>query len=187
MRNETPTAYFEDLWNGSPDPWAHAERWYEHRKYDVTAAALPRERYARVLEPACGVGLLTRRLASRAVRVEASDRYPESVAATSARCADLENVTVSQRDVRDRPRGTADLIVLGEVLYYFDEAAVRRIAELWQTACDTGGHLVAVHYRPEVAEHVLTGDVVHDVLRATLGAPLTSIEDPSFLLDVFAP
>ena len=187
MSTETPTTYFEDLWTGSSDPWAHAERWYEHRKYDLTAAALPRERYARVLEPACGVGLLTRRLAARAERVEASDRYAESVAATSARCADLDNVTVSERDVREPPRGRADLVVLGEVLYYFDEATVRRIAELWRSACDIGGHVVAVHYRPEVAEHVLTGDAVHDVLRATLGTPLTSIEDPSFLLDVFAP
>ncbi len=187
MSTETPSAYFDDLWKSSSDPWAHAERWYEHRKYDLTAAALPRERYARALEPACGVGLLTRRLASRAARVEASDRFPESVAATSARCADVDNVTVLRRDVREQPSGTADLVVLGEVLYYFDEPTVRRIAELWRTACETGGHIVAVHYRPEVPQHVLTGDVVHDVLRATLGSTLTSIEDPSFLLDVFAP
>lgn len=186
MSGETPSAYFEDLWSTSSDPWDHAERWYEQRKYDLTAAALPLERYERVLEPACGVGLLTERLACRAEHVEASDRYAESVAATRSRCAGLHNVRVTQRDVRAQPPGTADLVVLGEVLYYFDEPTVRHLAELWRTACDAGGHLVAVHYRPEVAEHVLTGDAVHDVLRATLGAPVTSLEDSVFLLDVFA-
>lgn len=186
MSTETPGTYFEALWKSSTDPWAHAERWYEHRKYDLTAAAVPRECYARAIEPGCGVGLLTRRLAARAERVEASDRYPEAVAAARARCDDLDNVTVTLRDVREQPRGTADLVVLGEVLYYFDEATVRRIAELWRATCDAGGHIVAVHYRPEVPQHVLTGDVVHDVLRSTLGSTVISIDDPSFLIDVFA-
>ena len=140
----------------------------------------------RALEPACGVGLLTQRLAARAERVEAFDRYAEAVAATRARCAGRAHVTVSQRDVREPPVGTADLIVLGEVLYYFDEATVRSVAGMWRRTCDPAGHIVAVHYRPEVTEHRLTGDEVHDVLRTVLGSPVATLVDPLFLLDVFA-
>ena len=183
--NPTPTAYFDELWGASSDPWRHAERWYEHRKYDLTAAAPPLERYRLALEPACGVGLLTTRLARRADRVIASDRFAPSVEATAARCAALPNVSVAQADVRDGPSEQGDLVVLGEVLYYFEERTVRRIAERWRSGCVAGGHIIAVHYRPEVDDHALNGDRVHEILRATLGAPITTVEDPEFLLDVF--
>lgn len=182
----TPTSYFEERWDASDDPWDNARRWYEARKYDLTVAVLPRQRYARALEPACGVGLLTRRLATRAERVDASDRFARSVETTTARCTDLDNVAVTMADVRDGPAGHGDLVVLGEVLYYFDERAAGNVADAWWTACESGGHLVAVHYRPVVAEHVLTGDDVHDVVRSTLGRPVTSLQDPLFLIDVFA-
>ena len=42
--SETPADYFEDLWAASADPWDHAGRWYETRKYDLTVAALPAAR-----------------------------------------------------------------------------------------------------------------------------------------------
>ena len=78
---ETPASYFEELWAGSADPWDHAGRWYEVRKYDLTVAVLPNERYRHVVEPACGVGLLTTRLVRRCHAVSASDRFPGAVRA----------------------------------------------------------------------------------------------------------
>ena len=85
--DETTTSYFEALWAASPDPWDHAGRWYETRKYDLTLAALPRERYRHAVEPACGVGLLTVLLASRADEVSASDRFERAVTEAAARTA----------------------------------------------------------------------------------------------------
>ena len=61
----TPASYFETMYQHSPDPWHLADRWYEHRKYDLTLAALPQPRYHRAFEPACSVGELTSRLAER--------------------------------------------------------------------------------------------------------------------------
>jgi len=184
--SETPAAYFEDRWGSSDDPWEHARRWSEARKYDLTVATLPAERYRLALEPACGAGLLTARLAGRADRVTASDRFPKAVAATAERCRSLTNVTAAVADVRDGPSERADLVVISEVLYYFDVQLVHELLRTWSAACEPGGHLALVHYRPVVPEHVLTGDDVHMIARDFLGAPLVGLVDPSFLLDVFA-
>jgi 2-polyprenyl-3-methyl-5-hydroxy-6-metoxy-1,4-benzoquinol methylase len=185
--NATPVSYFERLWSGSDDPWDHAGRWYEARKYDLTSAALPAPRYRHIVEPACGVGLLTTRLARRAERVTASDRFPAAVEATARRCADLAHVATATGDVRDGPAGEPyDAAVLSEVLYYFDEAVVADVLRAWHDGCSSGGHLALAHYRPVVADHVLTGDDVHAVAHELFGTPTITVADPSFLIDVYA-
>jgi SAM-dependent methyltransferase len=182
---DTPTAYFEQRWAVSGDPWEQASRWYERRKYSITTAALPSPRYDHVLEPACGTGLLTLQLADRADRVTASDFFERAVEETAARCRHLPHVTVHRGDVRDGPATEADLIVLSEVLYYFPPATVERVLAGWLAGCRAGGHIVLVHYRPEVAEHALTGDEVHAIARRACGRPITAVADEAFLLDVF--
>ena len=183
---ETPAPYFEDLWASSADPWDHAGRWYETRKYDLTVGALPGRRYGHALEPACGVGLVTARLATRADAVSASDRFAGAVAATTARCATLAHVDVRLGDIRDGPPARPfDLAVLGEVLYYFDVTTVADVVRRWHGACDPGGHVALVHHRPAVAEHVLDGDEVHAVARDVLGRPVVEVVDALFLIDVF--
>lgn len=183
---ETPTSYFEERWGSSADPWDHAGRWYETRKYDLTVAALPHARYRHAVEPACGVGLVTARLAARAAAVSASDRFDRAVAAARVRCADLDNVAVRVGDVRDGPPAVPfDLAVLGEVLYYFDAATVVEVVRRWHAACAPGGHVVLVHHRPVVDEHVLAGDDVHQIARDMLGPPAVELVDPLFRLDVF--
>lgn len=184
--NETDVGYFQRRWDASPDPWDHAGRWYEARKYDLTVAVLPHERYRHAVEPACGVGLLTVRLADRADRVSASDRFERAVDETATRTAAHGNVTVSRRDVRDGPPpGEHDLVVLGEVLYYFDVTTAADVLRRWHRSVAPGGHLVLTHFRPTVDEHVLDGDGVHSLAHDLLGRPRASVIDPGFLVDVF--
>jgi SAM-dependent methyltransferase len=185
--SETPATYFEELWAASPDPWDHAGRWYEARKYDLTVAVLPNERYRHAVEPACGVGLVTARLAARADAVLAIDRFERAVTEAAARCAPFPHVDVRLGDARDGPPPGMpfDLVVLGELLYYFDVATVVDVIGRWHGACTPGGHTVLVHHRPAVAEHVLAGDDVHAVARDVLGPPVVSMVDPLFRLDVF--
>ena len=57
--------YFRDRYAASPDPYGLAERWYEARKYALTVALLPRERYGAAFEPGCSIGVLTAQLAPR--------------------------------------------------------------------------------------------------------------------------
>jgi SAM-dependent methyltransferase len=183
---ETPGTYFEQRWASSPDPWDHAGRWYETRKYDLTVAALPAARYRCAVEPACGVGLLTERLATRADAVVASDRFGRAVAEAAARCARCPNVTFEVADVRaEPPDRDYDLAVLGEVLYYFDVDVVVDVLRAWHGRCTTGGHIALVHYRPAVEEHVLTGDDVHALAVDLLGSPAVHLLDPGFVVDVF--
>src|SRR5436190_13793998 len=167
---ETPASYFEQPWAASPDPWDHAGRWYETRKYDLTIAALPAAHYRRAVEPACGIGLLTARLAGRADAVTASDRFAGAVAQAAARCAPWPHVSVDVADVRaGPPPDLYDLAVLGEVLYYFDAGMVLATLRAWHGRCAPGGHVVLVHHRPTVDEHVLTGDEVHAIATDLLG------------------
>ena len=61
----TPAGYFEEMYEGEPDPWGLRERWYEQRKRDLLLAALPDERLGAVLEIGCSTGLITARLPSQ--------------------------------------------------------------------------------------------------------------------------
>ena len=58
--------YFRDCYAASADPWGLAERWYEARKYALSLALLPAERYSAAFEPGCSIGVLSAQLAARA-------------------------------------------------------------------------------------------------------------------------
>jgi len=184
----TPDQYFDEQWGHSDDPWDQSERRSELRKFDLTAA-LPRPtRSRRVFEPGSATGLLTERLAGRCDEVVAGDRHDRAVEVSRRRLAHLPNVTVSRwRIPDDWPDGTFDLVVFSEVLYYLDPPALERCVDLAVAGLDPGGELVAVHYRPVVADHRLTGDEVHGRLRnrTDLVRWSTHVED-DFVLEGFA-
>ena len=54
---ETPetlgAGYFDGMYAAAADPWGFEERWYERRKYAISLAMLPRERYRAAFEPGC--------------------------------------------------------------------------------------------------------------------------------------
>jgi SAM-dependent methyltransferase len=183
----TTDEYFDGMWATGPDPWDHAGRFYEHRKYAMTAAALQSARYRAIFEPGCATGLLTAMLAPRAERYLASDRHPRAVAVTRERVRRMPQVTVAEGRIPDDwPDVAFDAIVLSEVLYYLEPADVR--ACLDRAAASTGrdAELVAVHYREPVAEHALLGDAVHSMI-AEHAAWDREVEhrEPSFVLEVF--
>ena len=72
--------YFRDQYAASADPWGLAERWYEARKYTVTTALLPRQRYGMAFEPGCSIGVLTALLAPRCDTLLACDAVPDAAA-----------------------------------------------------------------------------------------------------------
>lgn len=186
MRTATPDDYFERSWSDSDDPWAHARRWSEMRKYRLTVAVLPRLHYRRSFEPGCGIGVLTTLLASRTDDHLAMERHERGVAATRERCAALPEVTVTAGRIPDDwPEGAFDLIVLSEVLYYLATAELADVLERVEASLVPGGDLVAVHYRPTVPEHTWTGDEVHERLLARPGwDPISHLVEDDFVLDV---
>ncbi|MFG2138647.1 SAM-dependent methyltransferase [Streptomyces sp. NPDC048650] len=182
-----PASYFETMYQHSPDPWHLADRWYEHRKYDLTLATLPQPRYRRAFEPACSVGELTSRLAERCDMLLACDRVASAAATAADRTAGHSHVRVEQRTLPDEwPQGTFDLIVLSELLYYFDAAALDLVMRRTVAALEPGGTLVTVHWNHPVDEHLATGAELAQVLAEVPGLMLTADHRESdFILQTF--
>jgi SAM-dependent methyltransferase len=180
-------ASFERLYEADPDPWDFASSSYEQRRYDLTVAALPRQRYRRAFEPGCAIGELTRRLAARCDRVDAIDAAPTAVAVARRRCADLSNVRIDLGELPpDWPEGRFDLVVLSEIGYYFTLPALGELRDLAVTALEPGGALVGVHWRGASEAHELPAEVVHDCLRdSNQLRPAGRYEDEGFLLELW--
>ncbi|MFC4034958.1 class I SAM-dependent methyltransferase [Streptomyces polygonati] len=182
----TPDTYFEEQYRRAEDPWALAERWYERRKYDLTVAALPLPRYRRAFEPGCSVGELTRRLAGRCDSLLAADRVEPAVRTARQRTAGLAGVTVRRLVLPDQwPEGGFDLIVLSELLYYFEAATLDRLVERAVASLEPGGTLVTAHWNHPVPEHLFTGDDIAARLAAVPGLGLLADHrEDDFVLQV---
>ena len=142
-----PKSYFDDMYDNTPDPWGFDSSWYEARKYHLTVASLPRQRYRCGFEPGCANGALTELLAVRCDELYACDFVGDAVERAKDRLADLDNVDVSVAQFPEGwPPGTGDLVVWSEMAYYLDAAgrtvAEKRLSE-W---LEPGGTLIAVHY-----------------------------------------
>ncbi|MEU1296850.1 class I SAM-dependent methyltransferase [Streptomyces sp. NPDC005840] len=183
----TPSSYFEAMYRGAADPWHLAERWYERRKYDLTVAALPRRRYRRAFEPACSVGELTLRLAERCDAVLACDRVASAAGTAAHRLRDLPHVDVRRLTVpAEWPDGTFDLIVLSELLYYFDLADLTDLLARATSSLDADGTLVTVHWNHPVPEHLRTGGELAEILTSLPGLSLTcEHREEDFTLQTF--
>lgn len=194
-------AHLEGLYRRDEDPWRFETSPYEARKRRATLAALPLERYEFCFEPGCSIGVLTAQLATRASRVLAWDLVDRAVRGARDRVAALEaagdiaagSVRVEQGTLSSTgaetqlgPRG-ADLIVLSEVLYFIphDELAPVLVALAERAA--PGAHLVAVHWRHEVAGWPEGGAATHEVVHRTPGLQHLGRDDtdPDFLIDVW--
>ena len=155
-----PASYFEAIYERDADPWRFRTSAYERAKYDATLAALPRARYRRALEVGCSIGVLTRDLAPRCDALLAVDAAEKALAAARAACADRANVEFALlRAPGEWPNGGApfDLILLSEVVYYFDRADVARLADRVRGTLAPGGDCLLVHWIGDT-DYPLSGD-----------------------------
>lgn len=176
--------YFARMYREADDPWGFASRWYEQRKYALTLACLPDQRYGRALEIGCSIGVLTSALATRCDDLLAID--PSAAALERARTRVPPAVRLQQGAVPgDWPPDRYDLVVLSEVGYYLMRPDLERLLDLVQRDLAPGGTVVACHWRHRVADYPLSGDEVH----AALGRwpRLSRVEEEDFLLDVLVP
>ncbi|MDQ3403881.1 MAG: bifunctional PIG-L family deacetylase/class I SAM-dependent methyltransferase [Actinomycetota bacterium] len=178
-----PVARFAALYRADPDPWDTAGRWYEQRKRALVLASLPRRRYRRALEPACGTGELTRELTERCDEVVAFDPVPEAVARARATAPEARVEIGALPDaITSEP---VDLAVLSEILYYLGDDDLTASLDRLIDVLEPGGHLVAVHWRPWAPEAPRDGAAAHRVLldRREL-TTLVAHEEADFLLHV---
>jgi SAM-dependent methyltransferase len=177
--------YFAGLYMAKLDPWDLATKWHDQRKYAVTIASLPRERYERGYEPGCSIGLLTRMLAPRCDALLAVDSIDVAVEQTRAEVEEFGHVTVEQAVLpAELPDATFDLIVVGDLLYYLSAEDLAATLDGLVGRLEPGGDIVAVHFRDRHGENY-DGFNVHAALaeRPELDR-VVHHEDEWFVLDV---
>ena len=161
--------WFEQLYREQGDPWGFETSPYEQAKYAETLAALPAARYAEALEVGCANGVLTALLAPRCDRLLAVDPSPTALAAARARCRDLPQVRLEERSLpAQTPAGPFDLILLSEVIYYWDGDDLARMAAYLRDALRSGGDLLLVHWTGDT-DYPKSGDDAVVELRDLLG------------------
>jgi SAM-dependent methyltransferase len=179
--------YFDAMYQAASDPWGFENRWYERRKYALSLALLPAERYRSAFEPGCSIGVFSEQLASRCDALLCCDVAAAPVRAAAERTSGLPQVRVERRELpRQWPAGRFDLIVFSELLYYFGADDLDRLLNSAAASLQPGGTLLAVHWRHPVADYPRSGDDVHGVIAAQPGlARLVSHAEPDFLAEVY--
>lgn len=173
-------AYFEALYKDHGDPWHFETSAYEAAKYDATLAALPNERFASALEVGCANGVLTTRLGQRCDALLAVDVSDTALAAARARCADQPNVRVERRRLpAEAPAGAFDLVLLSEVVYYWDSADIGLLADYLRTVVLPGGHILLVHWIGET-DYPKSGDDAVVELQVALGEVVSVIRSDRY-------
>lgn len=184
--------HFERLYRADPDPWRVASAWYERRKRSLLLAAMGREHYCHAFEPGCGTGALTRCLAQRCSRVCAADVASTATAHCRARLAGrgMDHVQVLTLDLPwqwpDTPAGGFDLIVLSEVAYYLDDAALAEFLRRVDASLGVDGEIVACHWRPDFDDRLQSTDALHAAIGALPGlSRLATHAEDEFRLDLW--
>ncbi|AUB74948.1 methyltransferase [Pseudomonas sp. Lz4W] len=181
------TAFFDQLYEQNPDPWAFRERWYEQRKRALTLASLPRQHYGSIYELGCANGELSAGLAQRTDRLLCCDAAARAVELAQQRLSHCPNVEVRQsRLPADWASGRFDLIVLSELGYYLDANELQPLIERIAGSLAEQGQVLACHWRPAIEGCALTGDQVHGLLHAGLGlSRLAQHLEDDFVLEVW--
>ena len=178
-------AHFDAKYRADADPWNYASSWYERRKYAVTLASLPRQRYRAVWEPGCSIGELTALLAARADHVDASDTSAVALAAARHRLEHVGGITLTRAALPAGPPGTGyDLVVMSEVLYYLNEADRERSLRVVEQVMPAGD-LVVVHWRHHPDDAWASGAAVNAQVAGRPGwRGVARHEEDDFVLDV---
>ncbi|MEU0494651.1 SAM-dependent methyltransferase [Mycobacterium sp. NPDC006124] len=187
MTDRLPDEYFDDVYADSADPWGMAERWYEQRKYTITMAMLPDQRYRHAFEPGCSIGMLTERLVERCDRVTSYDVAQAALDITRTRLGDREDLELVRSSLDAAwPGEDVDLVVVSEVAYYLGEESLRQVLDRECRRLAAGATIVAAHWRHPVADYPLTGDRANAVIGETAGlTPMARYLDDDVVVDVF--
>jgi SAM-dependent methyltransferase len=177
--------HFDNLYLAKDDPWDLATKWHDQRKYAITVASLPRERYRSGYEPGCSIGLLTRLLAARCDAVLAVDSVESAVRQTRENVREFPHVSAESADLpAELPDATFDLIVVGDLLYYLSATDLDACVDGLIERLEPGGDLVSVHFRDR-AGGSYDGSQVHAALAERPGLDrVVHHEDEWFVLDV---
>jgi hypothetical protein len=173
--NTTSAEFFEEKYRTNSDPWQFASSAYELNRYAAIMRILGSRTFYSAYEPGCSIGVLTELLASRCRHLLAMDISPTAVAMARTRCAHCPNANIIEGALpADLPTGRFDLIVFSEIGYYFERSVLEGVRDLLTKRLGQQGVLVGVHWLGTSADHQLSGDEVHDILRSTKSLRITA-------------
>lgn len=182
--------YFKDIYDRSEDPWNFETSAYEAAKYAATIAALPNKQEERVLEVGCSIGVLTRLLAQRCTHLLAIDVSQKALDIATRRCEHVRNVTFKKASFpKELPADQFNLIMVSEVAYYLSAADWKAAIGALYERLVSGGHIVLVHWLPEVPDYPQTGDEVHDRFEQLMRDKMKSVfanRTENYRIDVWA-
>lgn len=181
-------AYFDALYAlNQGDPWHYEQRWYEQRKRQICKALLPKLHFESAIEIGCSNGMLSQELAPHTGELICLDANTTAIQLAQQRLQDYSHVSFVQGIVpEDLPERKFQLIVLSEVLYYLDQAALEKLTHWLQHALDAEGCILACHWRAPISGFSFTGDDIHDHLNTHLPYKKCSqLQEPDFLVDVW--
>ncbi len=182
-------AYFEPMYRAGADPYGVRDRWYEKRKRALLLASLPRPRFARAFEPACGIGELTLQLAARCDYLLACDFSTSAVATARSKTAACANVQIDCIDFTHAwPEDATglDLIVWSEIGYFLSAEVLDAVAEKCRACLNPDGILVGCHWRPDFGERTQNSASIHQRLGVGLHS-LSTHAEADFLLEIWSP
>jgi Nodulation protein S (NodS) len=165
----TARSYFERLYAADADPWGFATKWYEQRKYALTMAALPNQRYDSAFEPGCSIGVLTEMLAPRCSRLLSFEMIPSALEQTRLRLRPYPHVSLELATIPEGwPDQLFDLVVLSEIAYYFDAETLSVVVDRLLDTTSIGATVIGVHWLGET-DYPLKGDAAHDIIDSARG------------------
>ncbi|MFQ8433789.1 SAM-dependent methyltransferase, partial [Amaricoccus sp. W119] len=120
-------AVFDRMYSENIDPWGYETSAYEAEKYALSLGLLGARRFPQGVEIGCSIGVLSEQIARRCdyfLGVDAAE-----AALVRARSRGVANAEFRRAVLpRDWPCGAWDLIVLSEVLYFFDADDIAQLA-----------------------------------------------------------
>ena len=189
--NSLSEDYFNDVYRANEDPWEFETSEYEINKYKTTVNALPRKSYKNAFEIGCSIGVLSEMLAEKCEKLLAVDVAEAPLIKARERLKKLQQVKFEKLAVPDQfPADQFDLIVVSEVAYYLAWPDFHLLQEKILAHLADGGHLLLVHWTPDVHDYPLTGDEVHDeyIKLTGDGQPLRrlhGLREQTYRLDLF--
>ena len=177
--------YFERLYRARPDPWSVLTSDYELAKFARSMQSLEKPTYAHGLELGCSIGGLTRFLTARCRMLTAVDTSHHALRRARRLCTDA-NVRFVQAHLPDGAfEGPFDLLVLSEVLYYFNEAELKQLAGRLSQVMTPDVEILVVHWTGRT-DYPLSGDRAMDVFRHHMHAQVRRhMRHPAYRLETW--
>lgn len=161
---------FERVFAADSDPWRTFTNADEARKRRTIRHAIGPVRLGRVLELAAGNGSNSRMLATRSLRLDATEATAAGTRLVEAALASSHRARAIRLAVPARlPRPWYDAIVIAEMLYYLSPEAMRRTAYDAGRALRCGGTLVLAHHRVDFHDFTQHAAGLHRAFLAQTG------------------